>query len=879
MLKALVVRLVAVSTARAWATVAVGLLVGVLAVWFAATHFAMTTDTSALISPKEQWRRNETAVSKAFPQNDDLTVIVVDGRTPELAEDAAARLTERLQTDTKHFLGVRRGDGGPFLAREGLLLQPLSDVKATTEGLIRAQPFLGPLAADPSLRGVSTAFGALAQGVKAGQASLADVRKPLGALADALDRVNAGRPAFFSWQTLVGNGGGGLSAPTRRFVLARPRLDYGDLEPGAPATDAIHAAAHDLHLDAAHGQTVRVTGSVPLSDEEFASLADNWWLVTALMLGSVLLMLWLAVRSGRILAAILVTTLIGLAATAALGLAVVHRFNLISVAFIPLFVGLGIDFGIQIGVRFRAERREVHDIRLALERAAGGIGASLALAAAAVTLGFLAFLPTSYVGISELGVIAGIGMVIGLILNTTLLPALLVVLNPPDQAGEVGSRAMAPVDRFMHERRKLVLWIAAGSAAVSVALLPLVRFDFNPFHLRNTKGEAMRTFADLTRDPTQTLNTIDVLTPSPQAAEAMAKRLSALPEVQQAVTLTSFVPDDQPQKLALIQDADTLLDPTLNPFDVQPAPTDADTVAALKGAGIAFHGVADGASGPGAPEARRLAAALDRLATGAPDRRAKAADVLTTPLNVLLGEVRALLTAAPVTLQSLPEDLRRDWEAPDGQARVQVSPKGNSNDNATLKRFSAAVRRIAPEASGAPISVQEAGRTISRAFITAGLLSLVTICALLIVALRSVKETLFTLAPIVLSGFLTLATCVVIGQPINFANIIAFPLLFGVGVAFHIYFVMAWRAGVSDLLQSSLARAVFFSAMTTGMAFGSLILSSHPGTASMGKILMISLVWTLITALLFEPALLGPPKPDEQSGPVDGGAAKASGAA
>ena len=175
--------------------------------------------------------------------------------------------------------------------------------------------------------------------------------------------------------------------------------------------------------------------------------------------------------------------------------------------------------------------------------------------------------------------------------------------------------------------------------------------------------------------------------------------------------------------------------------------------------------------------------------------------------------------------------------------------------------------------------MQEAGRTISGAFITAGLLSLAAICVLLIAALRSVKETLFTLAPIVLSGFLTLATCVVIGQPINFANIIAFPLLFGVGVAFHIYFVMAWRAGTGDLLQSSLARAVFFSAMTTGMAFGSLIFSSHPGTASMGKILMISLVWTLITALLFEPALLGPPKRETPAGPADSGVSKSSGAA
>ncbi len=139
------------------------------------------------------------------------------------------------------------------------------------------------------------------------------------------------------------------------------------------------------------------------------------------------------------------------------------------------------------------------------------------------------------------------------------------------------------------------------------------------------------------------------------------------------------------------------------------------------------------------------------------------------------------------------------------------------------------------------------------------MLSLLAVTALLYAVLRSIREVAFTLAPVVLSGFLTLGTCVLIGQPINFANIIAFPLLFGVGTAFHIYFVMAWRAGQGDLLQSSLTRAVFFSAMTTGMAFGSLWLSHHPGTASMGKILMISIVWTLVCALLFEPALLGPP--------------------
>ena len=213
-----------------------------------------------------------------------------------------------------------------------------------------------------------------------------------------------------------------------------------------------------------------------------------------------------------------------------------------------------------------------------------------------------------------------------------------------------------------------------------------------------------------------------------------------------------------------------------------------------------------------------------------------------------------------MTLKSLPPDMASDWVTPDGRARVQVSPMGDSNDNGVLKAFSKAIRAVAPDASGAPISIQEAGKTVSWAFIEAGLLSLVAITALLLLVLRSLREVAFTLAPIVLAGFLTLDTCVLIGQPINFANVIAFPLLFGVGVAFHIYFVMAWRAGTRNLLQSSLARGVFFSALTTGTAFGSLMLSSHPGTASMGKILMISLIWTLVAALIFEPALLGPPQ-------------------
>ena len=853
-----IARLVILSCRFPRAVLIVALAVTVAALVYTVQHFAMTTDTAALISPTVPWRQHEAAMDRAFPQNTDTTLVVIDGATPELAEAGAGRLTRALTVDKAHFKHVERPDGGPFFAKEGLLFKSPAEVRATTDQLLAAQPFLGPLAADPSLRGVMSSLSAMSTGVQQGQTTLKAIDAPIKSLADALEGMEADRPTFFSWQAMIGGSGtGGLSAPRRRFIEVQPKLNYGDLTPGADASDAIHAAAAKLELDPAHGVTVRLTGSVPLSDEEFSSLEDKAWMVGGAMLISMLAMLWLAVRSVQTLLAILITTVAGLILTAAVGLLTIGRFNLISVAFIPLFVGLGVDFGIQLSVRFRAERLVHSDIAEALAAAAKGVGGALVLAATAIALAFFAFLPTKYIGVSELGVIAGLGMVIALALALTLLPALLVLLKTPLQTQEVGNRKLAPLDHFLVRRRKLVLWAFALSMAGSVALLPLVRFDFNPLHLKNPHGEAMATLNDLMRDPDQSPNTIDVLTPSQAAADALAKRLSALPQVSQALTLASFVPEDQAPKLAMIKDADTLLDPTLNPFDIQPAPTEAEVVTSLRQTASALATTAGTGADPGAADARRLATTLTTLANGSPSLRTKAGAMLIDPLNVLLDQVRNLLLAEPVTLQTLPQNLTADWIAKSGQARVQVFPKGG-NDNATLVKFSKAVRAVAPNASGGPISIQEAGNTISWAFIEAGILSVVVITLLLLAVLRNVREVAFTLAPIILSIFLTLGTCVLIGQPINFANIIAFPLLFGVGVAFHIYFVMAWRDGAHDLLQSPLARAVFFSALTTGAAFGSLMLSSHPGTAGMGKILMISLVWTLICALLFEPALLGP---------------------
>ena len=861
--------IVSASIRRPWQTLGLCLVLAALALVFISNRFEMTTDTAALISPQVDWRQRERAMEAAFPQLSDVMLVVIDGKTPELAEDAATRLTARLAADPGHFRLVRRPDGGDFFAREGLLFGSRADVRKTTASLIEAQPMLGPLAADPSLRGVDSAISSMVDGVEAKSATLDQIDRPVRALADAVEKALAGKPEPFSWQQLFATGSGSLTPPRRRLILAQPVLDHGALMPGEAASDAVRAAARNLGLDGAHGVNVRLTGEVPLADEEFGTLQENIGVVGLVMLVAMLVTLWFATRSVRLVVAILGTIVIGLIVTTAAGLLAVGRLNLISVAFIPLFVGLGVDFGIQICVRFNAERANGVAPVAALQGAATALGAPLLLAAGAVFLGFGAFLPTAYIGIAELGVIAGLGMVIALALSVTLLPVLVLLLRPGAPRGEVGFVEFAAADRFLERRRKTVLWAFAASMLVSIALLPLVVFDFNPLHLRDPDAPSMQVLTDLTRDPDRTPDTIDALAPNPAAATQLARRLSALPEVSQVISVDSFVPEDQDAKIVLVQDASLLLDLAVNPLDMAPAPSDAEMVASLQQVAGRLAKVAGADQGKAAVDARRLAQVLGRLAAATPAKRAAVNTMLTQPLAVMLDQVRATLQAEPVTRASLPADLARDWVAPDGRARLQIFPRGDANDNQVIKRFRAAVAAVTPAISGLPVATQAAASTVAGAFVQAGVIAFVLVSLLLMAVLRDAREVAFTLAPVILSIFLTLSTCVIIGQPINFANIIAFPLLFGVGVAFHIYFVMAWRGGATGLLQSSLARAVLFSALATGTAFGSLWLSHHPGTASMGKILMISLAWTLVCALIFEPALLGPPRrPKEESEPL-----------
>ncbi len=447
-------------------------------------------------------------------------------------------------------------------------------------------------------------------------------------------------------------------------------------------------------------------------------------------------------------------------------------------------------------------------------------------------------------------------MIVAFITTVTLLPALLSVLRPAGEPAPIGWGALAPLDHFLDRRRNWVVGVTLTVVILGLPLLGSLRFDFNPIDLRSKHVESVSTLLDLMRDPDTSPNTIDILESDLASASAMAEKLRQLPEVAKVRTLMSFVPEDRDEKLAIIDDASFFFENTLNPDQVDAPPTPADTIKAIDKTAGDLSGAAAGIDSPAAAEARRLASLLTALANAPAAERDEAERVLVTPLMTTLRQVRDLLTAEHVTIDTLPPSLRSDWVSAGGQVRIEAVPRGDANDNAVLRRFVEAVHGVAPDATGTPVFVVEAAATIVRAFLEAAVWSLVSIAVILFVTLRRLRDVALTLVPLLVAIVVTLEICVAIGLQLNFANIIALPLLLGVGVAFKIYYIMAWRAGETKFLRSSLTRAVFFSACTTATAFGSLWFSHHPGTSSMGKLMALSLVTTLSAAVLFQPALL-----------------------
>ena len=857
------VRLVGYSRRNAVAVVLGGIVLALLSGLVSYARLGVSTDTDLMFSDRLAWRQRSIAFDRAFPQFKDLLVVVIDGTSPEIADATAAALAEALARDNTQFRSVRRPDASPYFDRQGLLFLDKPALEAVIEHIIDAQPFLGQLAADPSARGLFASLALLGLGVTQGQANLDPYRTALENFHISMQGALEPHPVPMSWIRLLGGGMDELAGKFR-FVLIQPNLDYAALQPGGAATGAVRSAIARLEFVKSGQAHIRITGAVALADEEFATVAQG--MVAGLIVSVVLITLWLflAVRSWRLIVPILGTLALGLMLTLLFAAVAVGTLNLVSVGFGILFVGIAVDFAIQFCARYRRSRQDHDDPGEALEATAHRAGKQILVAAAATAAGFLAFFPTDFAGVAELGLIAGVGMGIAFACTLVFLPAAITLCRPAPETADAGFAWATPIDRLIARRRLAVLGAFAGIFVLALAALPRLEFDSDPLHTKDPTTEAMRTLNDLMASPLTNPYSAEIITANAGEATRLAGIITSLNRTGEVLTLDSFVPADQAAKLAVIADAAAILAPTLAPREPAAA-VSAEQIRMAAATALAQIEPAL-AKLPADHPLVNIAGDLHQLIAAPDPVLLSAEQALVRFLPAEIDRLRAALAATPSTRADIPADLVRDWVLPDGRTRVQVLARLGERDSHGLGAFVGAVRAVAPDAGGSAVQIVETAGTIVGAFRNAAILALLAITLILFAALRRVLDVALVLAPLLLSAAMTVLVCVVTGLQLNFANIIALPLLLGVGVSFNVYFVMNWRAGRRDVLSSATARAIVFSALTTGTAFGCLAASRHPGTGSMGLLLLISLACTLVASLVFIPALLACVRPNDPAG-------------
>jgi hypothetical protein len=345
--------------------------------------------------------------------------------------------------------------------------------------------------------------------------------------------------------------------------------------------------------------------------------------------------------------------------------------------------------------------------------------------------------------------------------------------------------------------------------------------------------------------------------------------------------LDDFVPTQQDQKLPIIEDLVFALGPALStpPADAaQPLQANAGDAAAV---GTLIEALRGALAGSGDSESlreaeqallTRLTAVQSALAQGDTALLSRLRSVLLGSLPAQIGDLKTVLQARAVTTADLPPALLSRWQSADGQRRIEIWPRERLDTPEAMTRFIAAVRTVAPDATGAPVAQVESAKAVVAAFRIAFASALVAITLVLLLLLRSVVDTLLVLVPLLLAGLFTVAGSVLLGLPFNFANVIALPLILGVGVDYGVYLVQRGRdaeAARGGLLRTGTARAVLYGALITMANFGNLMLARHPGMVSMGALLTIGLAMTLLCALVLLPSLLawrygGGPKPSSR---------------
>jgi len=842
-------------------------LLSVLALQYTAEHLSINTDTAELVAPDAPFQQTRRNYEKAFSQDLHTLLLVVESDSPELTKSAAKRLLRLIIADKDHFNSAYIPNDNEFFRQNGLLYLDTDELQTLSNNLSLAQPFIGRIAQQPNLTGFFSIFeDALASADKTRVVPI-DLTSLIDKVTSALHKTLNGKNVLLSWESLISDK---KMHDRSSFIIVSPKFDFSQIRPAQNAIESIRKAVAEVQDPNLPAVKVLVTGEVGLEDDELSGMSTGTFTASIFSIVLVLFILLIAYRSILLTVATLMTLALGMLFCGAFAAFSVKELNLISVAFAVSNIGLGVEYAIHFCLRYRDNLTHHIHKDLALRNTLTSTAPSLLLCAGTTSIGLYAFIPTDYKGVSELGLLAGTSLFICLLITLIVLPALLRVIPAPakfqTEESPNGLTKLSEKLAFLPLHYAKPIAIATFILAViSIVLTFNVKTDFNPINLRDPNTESVIAFKNLMKDKETTPMTLTVLAKDENSAKDLQQKLSGLASVDKTVSLFDFQPADQDEKLALIEEMSLMLGAQMQNFPA--LQTDTDPVPGINRLIKTIDTILPQKTDVHERTAltnfkKELQDILIELDTRQqPSRRMFIEKIQTTLLGTLpsvMNELSASFNAREVTLVDLPADIKDKWLSKNGSYRIQIFPKKDLNDLTSLEEFITEVQSVAPETTDLPIMYWESMKEVISAFQEAIMIALITIALLLFAIRRNIVDTALVMTPLILAGLFTMASAVVTNTPINFANIIALPLLLGLGVDNGIHMVEKLHHSLSEeqnIYQSSTARAMFYGALTTASSFAGLAFSPHQGIASMGLIITIGIFWIMVCTFIILPAL------------------------
>jgi len=822
-------------------------LLAAIGFWLSATLLGVNTDTSEMIDDSVPYRVAQTEFENAFPDINAQILLIIRADSA----DALSIYSEDLATSLKQAPNVEdvtHLPSDPFFQKNGLLYLETEELEDQLSQLTEAAPLIERLTLSPK---TGTLFEALAQ--VADQETPAENAETLfHAVRQTLEANLQGESQPLSWQSAFS----GTETDLHQTVIAvDPLLDHTRVRPAATVQEQIDQvvlkSAERTNINA----NVFITGDPVLRSDELKSVSQGIglaFLISFIVVGGIL---FVALRSPLLVVFVLLSLIISILITSGIAALIYGQLNLVSVAFTVLMVGLGVDFAIHILMTLQSKRRAGLSVPAAFYRTSRGIGTALVLTAPSTALAFLAFVPTKFVGISQLGVVAAIGVTIAFCVATSLLTAIFSYL--PVSATATKVMATAPHSAASSQKRRNILAVGVillGLAALT--LMPQAKFDADPMALRDQNAASVKAFEHLFDTPETVPYRLNLLIDNSEDGKALTTQISELESVESVRSLLDFIPKDQYDKLDLIDYAAIGLEFALSGEGTPPEMV--ENPAEKLRASLTSSEITGGQAFEQTLSKWILATQND--------------DSLTTRTHEdlfrywphQLERLRNQITPSEVALEDLPISIANRYQSQNGMARLEIIPKSDVRDPKNRRIFVSDVKGVAPHVTGSARTVQDAGDIIQTSMLQAVVTALISVSLLLYLVVRNVRLVIIMLIPLILAGVLTTATGVLVNLPYNFANVIVLPLLIGIGVDSSLHLALQnkseqngnGQAQPSSTSRNVTARAVVFSAVTTIASFGSLSFSAHRGTSSMGLLLMIAISWVLICTLLVTPALL-----------------------